>query len=133
MKTLGVNQPLQRGMATFIQGGHYERHLVQVRKQLLQHKEGYRAYLFQYLPSSCVISSPLGGLVLWIQIPGLNADQLANMCEQQGVLIRSGHLFSSRDYYQDCFRLNIGWPLNDNIKAQLLAVCQNCHTLMNSS
>jgi DNA-binding transcriptional MocR family regulator len=58
-------------------------------------------------------------MVLWIHIPGLDAQQLAKRCELNQIAIHPGCLFSSRGLYQDHFRLNIGWPLDETVKGQL--------------
>lgn len=119
VRTMGINQPLQEGLAEFINSGHYARHLGHIKNQLLQQTHQYRRYLTEHLPSSTAISNPFGGMVLWIHVPGLDAKQLAQSCESSQIAIRSGCAFSSRGLYPDHFRLNIGWPLDEVIKGQL--------------
>lgn len=53
------------------------------------------------------------GLVLWVQLPGLDGATLAQQAEQQGLDIRIGADFSTQDHYADCFRINCGWPLTN--------------------
>ena len=81
------------------------------------------------LPADTRISLPEGGMVLWLQIPGIDALKLETEANKQEVDIRSGISFSTHDAYLDCIRINCGWPLiysEDKISAyqQLIRLCQ---------
>lgn len=123
IKTLSVNQPLQEGLAQFISAGHYARHIRSVNKQLATQVIEYTSYFKKYLPASAIVSSPNGGLVLWIKVPKLSEDLFNQRCIDENVHVKTGSLFSSREYYTDCFRVNIGCPIDDNIKKEILLLC----------
>ena len=123
IKTLGINKPLQEGLAQFINSGHYARHIRHVNKMLTVNVLAYVLFLKEHLPKSAVISSPNGGLVLWIKVPQLSAELLNDLCEKQNIFVRVGNMFSSRECYNDCFRINIGCPLDKKIKQQISLLC----------
>lgn len=149
-RTLGTNQPMQLAMADYLAKGHYVRHLKKVNRELSKHCKLYIEYLEKQL-SVCFANSlaeqipkegeeqlsrvnqkdvnkpwqiyyPTGGLVLWVRIDNLNAEQLAISLAEEGVWIRSGDAFSSMKLYQDCFRINLGLIPDDDIFEQLKAI-----------
>lgn len=125
----GVNGLMQSAMAEFINTGEYRRHVNKMRIQLSLQIHNYRQFLIQQLPNNAKISLPHGGIVLWIQIPNLDSNQLANEALLHNIDFRSGACFSTHDYYHDCFRINCGWPLvesqdKSSVYQQLKKVCQ---------
>lgn len=119
LKSLGVNRPLQQGLAEFFRNGHYRRYLARFNPKLGQQVMNYRQYLAEHLPPHSHISTPSGGSTLWVQVPNLNAEKLAAETQGKDWAVISGHHFSSRQVYQDHFRLNAGWPLTDDVKSKL--------------
>ncbi|QXO15569.1 MULTISPECIES: aminotransferase-like domain-containing protein [Vibrio] len=118
-RALGVPTLIQYALADFIASGAYATHLKRARQQLNQHKISYQNYLSQHLPSDSRMTQPDGGLVLWIQIPGLNTEALGQAAEQAGLDIRIGPWFTESDRYRDCLRINIGFALDEYIKQEL--------------
>lgn len=117
--SFGVATPIQLAIADYISSGLYAKYMRKKRFELLEYKRDYSAYLEEYLPSSVRVSAPLGGLVLWLQIPELDSDAFATAVAEQQLDIRLGELFSSLPLYQDCVRINIGHPLDDESKRDL--------------
>lgn len=111
LTSLGVNSLVQICIAEFIQTGDYASHLHKTRLLLQKQIHQYRHFLQANLPPNASISDPMGGLVLWVRIPQLNASALEIGARKHGIDIRSGQCFSTYDAYQDCFRINCGWPL----------------------
>lgn len=109
----GVNGLMQFSLAEFINSGEYRAHVNRIRQQLSQQVYSYRRFLIEQLPAHTKVSVPDGGLVLWLQVPGMNAQRLEQEVHELGVDIRSGACFSTHDTYQDCLRINCGWPLAD--------------------
>lgn len=112
-----VNQPVQNALFEFINSGLYEKHLKKVRLILSAHASEYRALLRAHLPAAARVSQAEGGLVIWVQIPGLNAAELLKCTQAIGITFPIGEEFSSRQFYQDSFRINIGWSLQSTYKA----------------
>lgn len=126
--SLGVNSLVQDCIAEFILCGDYHTHLQKVRPLLQSQVHQYRQFLTQHLPNTAQISAPDGGMVLWVRIPYLDTDQLATLARQQGIDLRQGNRFSTHPDYQDCFRINCGWPLHedhhgDSALSQLSRLC----------
>ncbi|MDO6708179.1 PLP-dependent aminotransferase family protein [Photobacterium sp. 1_MG-2023] len=107
----GVSLPVQLAIADFIDNGQYSRSLKHRRFALLANKRRYIEYLEQALPGEVRISDPAGGMVLWLQIPALNLARFKHLLQATKLDIRLGALFTSRDLYRDCLRVNIGYAL----------------------
>ncbi|MGY3569902.1 aminotransferase-like domain-containing protein [Vibrio paucivorans] len=123
----GVSTPIQLIVADFIATGQYAKYLRRKRFDLLNFRRSYMDFLQQHLPAKARISSPQGGLVLWIQIQGLKTDAFAHDIEQKQIDIRLGQLFTSLPLYRDCLRINTGHDLTDEIKSELRTLTQLIH------
>lgn len=115
----GVPTIIQLAIADFIQSGAYSRHLKQAKYQLAKNKQNYIHYLSERLPEGSCITQPDGGLVLWIQVPGLDTTKLNNAATVDNLDIRTGNLFTESQRYLDCLRINIGYAFNHEIQTTL--------------
>lgn len=115
----GVALPTQLAVADFIDSGQYAKHVRHRRAKLLDLRRQYLDYLAEHLPAGVNISNPQGGMVLWLQVPGLDCEAFAIAVDQHKLDIRLGKLFSTLDLYRDCLRINIGYPLEGEAKRQL--------------
>jgi DNA-binding transcriptional MocR family regulator len=106
-------------LADFIRFGAYAKHLKQTRYQLIENQSQYRNYLAKHLPAGSTITKPDGGLVLWMQIPGLDSKQLSVKAREANLDIRVGSEFTETQRYRDCVRINIGFNFTDKTKACL--------------
>lgn len=126
----GINYITQMSFAEFFNGGEYRTYIKRVQHVLYRQLQDYQQLLQQQLPENARISMPDGGLVLWIQIPELDATQLEKDAQEQGIDIRSGTNFSTLPLYKNYFRINCGWPLdevltdNTSPRQKLLSLCQ---------
>jgi DNA-binding transcriptional MocR family regulator len=107
----GVTTPTQLAIADFINNGEYAAHLKKIRFNLHNYRLDYQHYLRKNLPVSSKISEPSGGFVLWIQIPHLDSKRVFEQAIKNNLDIRVGENFTTLGLYQDCFRINIGYPL----------------------
>ncbi|QFT56495.1 PLP-dependent aminotransferase family protein [Microbulbifer sp. THAF38] len=112
-ESLGVSTSTQLALADFISSGQYARHLNNLKSQLNHQVNEYRHYLIKKLPNNVKISAPQGGLVLWVQVPGLNCESMVSKLQAMKVDIRLGQDFSTQGLYQEFFRINCGWPLKN--------------------
>ena len=124
----GVNSPIQMGLADFIATGQYHSHLQKTRLRLANQMRQYRNALVGLLPADAALSNPTGGMVLWVQVPGLNTTELIKAAQQKGISFRIGSQFTTLPLYHDCFRINAGWPLEADTDESRLASKQ-LHTL----
>jgi DNA-binding transcriptional MocR family regulator len=124
LRSFGINQPLQAGLAEFINSGQYAKHIKQVKRRLQQNVLDYHQCLTANLPPNATVSNPSGGLVMWIRVPGLDSQKLVTAAAEHDISLRPGTVFSSRNLYPDHFRINIGWPLDVQLKKQLVLLCR---------
>lgn len=111
-RQFGISALTQSGLADFIGTGQYRTHLIKTRTALRQQMTDYQQQLMTALGKQVAISQPTGGMVLWFQVPGLNSAELVQRARSVGIDIRSGVDFTTLNLYQDCLRINAGWPLN---------------------
>lgn len=117
-QNIGVNTPLQLGLADFIYSRAYQQHLDRLASQLMQQVEHYRAYILQAFEGvEIALSQPEGGYALWLQLPN-QVDGLSLYKEAllQQISIVPGHVFGEDNRYQHFIRLNAGHALNDDIR-----------------
>lgn len=126
VQSMGVNSPLQFAIAEFIEKQLYTRHLKRFRQQLARQMSQYQQLLTHELSQlrDFQLSQPSGGLVLWVYVKGLDAQALSHQAEKQHITIRCGNQFSTRALYNDYFRINVGYPLTDALRAQLTMICR---------
>lgn len=128
--SLGTSTLIQAFVTEFIVTGDYRSHLQKLRPRLQQQLGQYQLLLRQHLPASARCSQPDGGLVLWLHVPGLDAEALQRQALEAGIDIRSGRCFTTHHSYRDCLRINAGWPLyhDDNQPSathqQLTRLCE---------
>ena len=135
IQNFGVNQVVQNMLFEFIYSGQYKKHLKKVKLALNQNVRDYHKLLCKHLPKNSRISTPQGGLVLWIQVPNLNSHALLQNAIKHQIYFRSGNEFSTLALYNDCLRINIGWSLNTTddkygaatLYQQLIKLCELIH------
>jgi len=128
----GVNLTVQGTLFEFVYSGQYSKHLKKLRLTLNQNLRDYHKLLSLHLPKEARISTPQGGLVLWVQIPQLNSQELLKVAAKEKIYFRAGNEFSTIGLYNDCLRINIGWSINDTNKLsedgrryqQLIKLCE---------
>ncbi|WP_436661517.1 PLP-dependent aminotransferase family protein [Acinetobacter sp. P1(2025)] len=115
---VGVNTPLQLGLADFIYSRAYREHLERLRPALMQQVEQYRACIleqFQGIPIA--LSQSSGGYALWMQLPNtITGLELYYRAQQYGINIVPGEVFGEDQRYQYFLRLNAGHALTDEIR-----------------
>jgi len=108
---MGVSSITQNMLGEFINSGQYTKHLKKLRYTLALHAVQYHQLLRDLLPSQTKISVAQGGMVIWMQLDGMDSKAVLACSLQQGIAFRAGNEFTTLTHYQDCLRLNIGWPI----------------------
>lgn len=122
--SFGVSLPTQLGIADFIESGHYAKQLNRRRTKLLSLKQAYLGFLRKCLPEKVNISNPEGGMVLWLQVPNLDSGKFETLMTKNQIDIRIGRLFSTLSLYNDCLRINMGFELSSEVKAELVKLVE---------
>ena len=78
------------------------------------------AAVAQYFPQETRTSKPVGGCVLWLELPAcVNSEQLFDEAIEAGISIAPGLIFSPCDRYRNFIRLSYGHPWTDNTESSL--------------
>jgi DNA-binding transcriptional MocR family regulator len=115
---VGVNTPLQLGLADFIYSRGYREHLDDLRPKLMQQVEQYRAYILEVFGGIPIaLSQSEGGYALWLQLPeNITGLELYYLAQRQGINIVPGEVFGEDQRYQHFIRLNAGHALTTEIR-----------------
>jgi DNA-binding transcriptional MocR family regulator len=120
----------QMTLADFMASGDYNRHLTQLRAVLKQNSERMSALVAQHFPKNTRTSKPVGGSVLWLELPGnVDAEQLFDDAIAAGISIAPGHIFSPCSCYKNFVRLSFGHPWSERIEDAMLWLGQRVSAL----
>jgi GntR family transcriptional regulator / MocR family aminotransferase len=99
---------LQHAYALFLSLGHHETHNRKVNQAMQKRLDVAMEALNKYLPD-CSYVRPQGGASIWINAPAwLDANELAMIAREQGVLIENGEVFFAKAPYPcNYFRLRL--------------------------
>lgn len=118
--TLGTPVVLQKTVSDFLRNGGYDHHLRSIRRAYREQVQRFSAAIVQDFPLGTRISRPKGGFVLWVELPShIDSAQLYQDALRVKINIAPGLLFTSRDHYRQCLRLNCGIPWSDDIATAL--------------
>ncbi|MHC1781639.1 MAG: PLP-dependent aminotransferase family protein [Anaerolineaceae bacterium] len=97
-------------IAEFLENGRYEAFMRTVRRTYEQ-RIGYMAQAIQrYFPAGTRLTKPLGGFVLWVQLPEeVDSLVLYEKALHEGIVIAPGYMFSTTDKYRNFIRLNAAY------------------------
>lgn len=118
--TLSAAIPSQLALADYLAGGGYDRHLRQLRESLLVGREAMVAAVQEHFPPGTRLTRPQGGYFLWVELPrGADSLALQQAALRLGISLAPGALFSARDDFGHCLRLNYGHPDDVRVPAAL--------------
>jgi DNA-binding transcriptional MocR family regulator len=109
--TLSAAIPSQLALANYLEGAAYDRHLRQLREALFIERDAMIGAIREFFPQGTRVTRPEGGYFLWVELPrGTDALKLHRLALVQGISIAPGAIFSARDRFAHCIRLNYGHP-----------------------
>ena len=77
----------------------------------------YIQAIIEHFPKDVLLSRPLGGLVLWVELnKDVNAYKLYQEAMKYGISFGPGQIFSASGSYRNCLRIGYGTTYNDNIE-----------------
>lgn len=110
----------QMTLAEFMASGDYDRHLKALRPVLQQNAQRTRALVAEHFPAETRTSNPVGGAVLWIELPArIDAERLFDEAIGAQISIAPGLIFSPCARYQNFIRLSFGHPWSDKIEQSI--------------
>ena len=110
----------QLTLTEFLASGDYERYLHTLRPLLKCNAERMTAAICRHFPSSTRTSCPVGGSVMWLELPPtVSAETLFSDALKQGISIAPGNIFAPCDRYANFVRLSFGHPWTEEIERSL--------------
>jgi len=110
----------QLTLAEFMASGDYDRYLKTLRPVLQQNCERTRALVSEHFPADTRTSNPVGGAVLWIELPGnVDSEHLFDAAITEGISIAPGLIFSPCTRYRNFMRLSYGHPWSEEIERSI--------------
>ena len=109
----GASPPIpQMAIADFLDTGGYDRHLRILRRKLGAQVGAVRDAIARHFPEGTRVSRPLGGFLLWVELPRgcTSAIDLQRRALAKGISVAPGPIFAARDGFGNCFRLSCGYP-----------------------
>lgn len=120
----------QLTLAEFLASGDYSRHVKALTPVLQRNSERMRALVAEHFPAETRTSRPVGGSVLWVELPRkVDAEQLFDDAIGAGISIAPGHIFSPCACYTNFIRLSFGHPWNEKTEDAVKWLGQRVHQL----
>lgn len=114
--TVGNASLPQLALVDYLQRHDLQRHLRQLCRALADNAQRMHEAIARHWPASTRACTPQGGLSLWLQLPGVNAQALFEAALREKIGTSPGMLFSSRGDYEDCLRLSCGVPWSEALE-----------------
>jgi DNA-binding transcriptional MocR family regulator len=111
---LGTAPLPQMAVAAFMASGGYDLHLRRLRREYEVRMRLMGQAVLKYFPEGTRVTSPRGGYVLWVQLPGeVDSLRLYDPALRMGISIAPGYMFSTTPKYSNYIRLNAAfWSYN---------------------
>jgi DNA-binding transcriptional MocR family regulator len=123
ISTASINQIV---VARYLKEGGYERHLRKLRKDLKRQVSGLRSCIMEYFPKGTNVTNPSGGFLLWVELPeSIDTDVIYQDAVKENILIAPGNLFTMKDKYSNCMRLNAGF-WNEQVEKAIQHIGRLC-------
>lgn len=123
--TMGTPIILQKTVADFLRDGGYDHQLRSVRRAYQQLMHQYTHAIQRSFPEGTRLSRPEGGHILWVEFPaGVDTTRLHNEALKHRINTAPGQLFSVKDRYRNCLRINCGIPWSDEVSGALQIIGQ---------
>ena len=104
-------------MYEYLSQGYYEKHLCLAREAYRVNRDRMIKWIKDYFPLDTKISYPEGGYLLWIELSKTaDTNKLNKVLNAVNIGIAPGHIFTYSDKYQNCFRVNYAFNLDDTIE-----------------
>ncbi|WP_281628900.1 PLP-dependent aminotransferase family protein [Vibrio sp. St2] len=123
VSTLSGSVPVQEGVAHFLQYESLDNHLRKLRKELSARQQAFVEVVKRHFPQGTKVSQPHGGYFIWLEL-SKNVDTylLYQTLQKRGITIAYGRLFSSREQFQNCVRLNASYPMTSELEQTVIEI-----------
>jgi DNA-binding transcriptional MocR family regulator len=118
--SLGTPVVLQKTISDFLRNGGYDHHLRSIRRAYQNQLHLFSQSILRHFPEGTRLSRPSGGFVLWIELPpGIDTLRLHRDAVKHHISTAPGALFSLKDRYRNCLRMNCGLPWSELIESSV--------------
>jgi DNA-binding transcriptional MocR family regulator len=115
--TLGTPVVLQKTIADFLRNGGYDHHLRSIRRAYRHQVQLFSQAIVATFPSGTRLSRPKGGFIVWLELPaGIDTERLHADALARHINTAPGVLFTVKDRYRHCLRMNCGLPWTPRIE-----------------
>lgn len=113
----------QLAIAEFLERGGYDHYLRKVRALYARGIERMTHALARYFPEGTKVTQPTGGFVLWVELPNtVDAFELHRRALARKISLAPGPLFSPKQAYRHCIRLNCALPWDERLERALVTL-----------
>ncbi|PLX70756.1 MAG: PLP-dependent aminotransferase family protein [Denitrovibrio sp.] len=125
--SLASNVITQLTFAHYLASGKYPRHLRKLNNSIKHHVESYTLKVLKYFPEGTRVSAPDGGFVLWVELPEhIDTNDIFHEALSNKISFTPGSIFSTQEKYNNCMRLNCGYPLDERIEKGIAKLGELC-------
>jgi len=118
--SLGCSSLPQCAMASYLQHGHYDKHLRSLRRTARDNMAKLSRAVRDYFPGGTLMSEPQGGFVLWVYLPSsVSAIELKQLALQYDIAIIPGDMFSNTNHFSNAIRLSGAMEWGQNVDQAL--------------
>jgi DNA-binding transcriptional MocR family regulator len=104
----------------FLENDRYENHLRKLRRTLHRNSLNLLRCISLYFPDDTRVTIPQGGLHIWVELnKRINTVQLYNTAMAHGISIAPGRMFTLKNQYNHCLKLNCGLVWSDQVEKAL--------------
>jgi DNA-binding transcriptional MocR family regulator len=123
--TISTPVILQKTISDFLRNGGYDHHLRSIRRAYYNQLHLFAQAILKHFPEGTRLSRPQGGFLLWVELPsGIDTLRLYRDALDRRIMTAPGALFSAKDRYRNCLRLNCGLPWNETLAQSLATLGQ---------
>jgi DNA-binding transcriptional MocR family regulator len=136
MMSLASSIPPQLAVSEYLVQGGFDRHLRNLRGALESQHLAARALIERYFPNGTRMTKPQGGYFVWLELPkGVDALDIHHQAMAQSISTAPGVLFSADRRFTRHLRLNVGHPVNAQVKGalKLLGTMVKAHSATGSA
>jgi len=115
--TMATSSLPQLTMASYLQNGHYDKHLRSLRQKVTGNIKLFSQAVQLNFPKDTRLAIPTGGFILWICLPeNVSSIELLHRAQTESISIIPGDIFSNSDQFKNYIRLNCATPWNEGVK-----------------
>ncbi len=124
VNTIASTSLPQMAIAEFLRNGGYDHHLRRVRKVYAWQSARMAEAVMELFPEGTKVTRPTGSFVLWAEMPEyVNSLKLYERARGAGITFAPGPIFSVRQQFLNCIRLNAAY-WSERIEGALATIGQ---------